>query len=80
MAVVLYGSPTLIALLFMGRLSNHLGRRRASIASLGLLLLNGHHVGTLLAGKVLMGLGAGMASSNVTADIVGTAPTRPGVP
>ncbi len=83
LAVVTYDLPTLVALLTMGRLSNHLGRRRTAIASLGLLvlgclvLLNVHDVGTLLAGRVLMGLGAGLASSNVTAYIVDAAPTRP---
>jgi MFS family permease len=83
LAVVAYDLPTLAALLVMGRLSNHLGRRRTSIASLGLLLLgcllllNVHDVGALLGGRVLMGLGAGLASSNVTAYIVDAAPTRP---
>jgi MFS family permease len=83
LAVVAYDLPTLAALLVMGRLSNHLGRRRASIASLGLLLLgcllllNVHDVGTLLAGRLLMGLGAGLASSNLTAYIVDAAPSRP---
>ncbi|MCE7003704.1 MFS transporter [Kibdelosporangium philippinense] len=83
LAVVVYDLPTLVALLSMGRLSNHLGRRRTSIASLALLalgcllLLNVHDVGTLLAGRVLMGLGAGLASSNVTAYIVDAAPAKP---
>jgi MFS family permease len=36
-----------------------------------------HDVGTLLAGRILMGLGAGLASSNVTAYIVDAAPARP---
>ncbi|WP_260478966.1 MFS transporter [Kibdelosporangium aridum] len=83
LAVVVYDLPTLVALLVIGRLSNHLGRRRTAIASLALLalgcllLLNVHDVGTLLAGRVLMGLGAGLASSNVTAYIVDAAPARP---
>jgi MFS family permease len=83
LAIVAYGLPTLAALLVMGRLSNHLGRRPTSIASLGLLLLgcllllNVHDIGTLLAGRVLMGLGAGLAGSSVTAYIVDAAPTRP---
>ncbi|GAA5014568.1 MFS transporter [Actinopolymorpha pittospori] len=83
LAVVAYDLPTLVALLAMGRLSNHVGRRPTSIASLGLLalgcllLLNVRDVGTLLAGRVLMGLGAGLASSNVTAYIVDAAPAKP---
>ena len=83
LAIVAYDLPTLAALLLLGRLSNHLGRRRTSIASLGLLLLgcllllNVHDIGTLLAGRLLMGLGAGLASSSVTAYIVDAAPARP---
>ncbi|WP_344210640.1 MFS transporter [Kribbella sancticallisti] len=83
LTIVVYDLPTLAALLMMGRLSNHLGRRPTALASLGLLvlgcllLLNVHDVSTLLAGRVLMGLGAGLASSNVTAYIVDAAPSRP---
>jgi hypothetical protein len=53
------------------------------IASLGLLLLgcllllNVHHIGILIAGRLLMGLGAGLASSSITAYIVDGAPARP---
>jgi MFS family permease len=39
MAVVAYAVGTIGALLVLGRLSNHLGRRLTAIASLGLLLL-----------------------------------------
>src|SRR5215472_2001488 len=39
MAVVAYAAGTIAALLVLGRLSNHLGRRLTAIASLGLLLL-----------------------------------------
>jgi MFS family permease len=83
LAVGAYGLSILAALLVLGRLSNHLGRRPTSIASLGLIvlgclaLLDVHDVGTLLAGRVLIGLGAGLASSNVTAYIVDAAPARP---
>ena len=38
MAVVAYAVGTIAALLVLGRLSNHLGRRLTAIASLGLLL------------------------------------------
>ncbi|WUV21540.1 MFS transporter [Kribbella sp. NBC_01484] len=83
LTVVAYDLPTLAALLVMGRLSNHVGRRSTAIASLGLLalgcllLLNVHDIGTLLAGRVLMSLGAGLASSNVTAYVVDAVPSRP---
>ena len=38
MAIVAYAVGTIAALLVLGRLSNHLGRRLTAIASLGLLL------------------------------------------
>lgn len=82
-AVGVYALGTLAALLVTGRLSNHLGRRPVAMASLGLLLLgcllllDVHDAGTLLLARGLMGLGAGLASSNVTAYIVDTMPARP---
>ena len=39
MAVVSYSIGAIAALLVLGRLSHHLGRRRTALASLGLLLL-----------------------------------------
>jgi MFS family permease len=83
MTVVAYSAATLSTLLVLGRLSNHLGRRPTALASLGLvvlgclLLLNVHHIGILIAGRLLMGLGAGLASSSLTAYIVDAAPARP---
>lgn len=83
MTVVAYSVATLATLLVLGRLSSHLGRRPTSIASLVLLLLgcvpllNVHDVGILIAGRLLMGLGAGLASSSLTAYIVDAAPARP---
>jgi MFS family permease len=83
MTVVAYSAATLITLLVLGRLSSHLGRRPTSIASLVLLvlgcalLLSVHDIGILIAGRVLMGLGAGLASSGLTAYIVDAAPARP---
>jgi MFS family permease len=79
MAVVTYSVGTLAGLLVLGRLSNHLGRRLTAIASLGLillgclLLLNMCGVGTLLAGRVVMGIGTGLASSTLTSYIVDAA-------
>jgi MFS family permease len=83
MTVVAYSVGTIGTLLVLGRLSNHVGRRPTALASLGLLvlgcvvLLNVHHIGILIAGRLLMGLGAGLASSSLTAYIVDAAPTRP---
>ncbi|MER7379816.1 MFS transporter [Streptomyces lanatus] len=81
--VVAYSAATLTTLLFLGRVSNHLGRRPISIASLGLLLLGCllllrvHDIGVLIAGRLIMGLGAGLASSSLTSYIVDSAPSRP---
>ncbi|MBE1604036.1 MFS transporter [Actinopolymorpha pittospori] len=83
LTVVAYSAATLGTLLVVGRLSNHVGRRPIAIASLGLLvlgcllLLNVHAIGILIAGRLLMGLGAGLASSSLTAYIVDAAPARP---
>ncbi|WP_433296528.1 MFS transporter [Pseudonocardia sp. CA-142604] len=83
MTVVAYSVATLATLLMLGRLSNHLGRRPTSIASLILLLvgcvllLNVHEIGILIAGRLLMGLGAGLASSSLTSYVVDAAPARP---
>src|SRR5438552_229664 len=83
MAVAAYAVGTIAALLVLGRLSNHLGRRLTAISSLGLLLLgclpllNVHDIDTLLAGRLLVGVGTGLASSSLTSYIVDAAPSRP---
>nr|WP_311132300.1 MFS transporter [Nonomuraea gerenzanensis] len=83
LTLVAYSAATLSTLLTLGRVSNHAGRRPTAIVSLGLLvlgcllLLNVHDLGILIAGRFLMGLGAGLASSSLTAYIVDAAPTRP---
>src|SRR3954452_4342807 len=83
MTVVAYSVGTIGTLLTLGRLSSHVGRRPTALGSLGLLtlrclvLLNVHHIGILIAGRLLMGLGTGLASSSLTAYIVDTAPARP---
>jgi MFS family permease len=84
MTIVAYSVGTLGTLSVLGRLSSHVGRRPTALASLGLLvlgclvLLRVHHVGVLIAGRLLMGVGAGLASSSLTAYVVDAAPTRPG--
>src|SRR3954468_12353685 len=83
MTVVAYSAATLTTLLVLGRLSNHVGRRPTSIASLCLLvlgcllLLKVHTIGMLIGGRLLMGLGAGLASSSLTSYVVDAAPSRP---
>lgn len=83
LTVVAYSAATLGTLLVLGRLSSHVGRRPAAVAGLGLLvlgclvLLNVHDIGILIAGRLLMGLGAGLASSSLPAYIVDAAPPEP---
>ncbi|WP_354115549.1 MFS transporter [Bradyrhizobium sp. LA7.1] len=82
-AVVAYAIGTITALLGLGRLSNHLGRRLTAITSLSLillgclLLLNVHEIDVLLVGRLLVGLGTGLASSSLSSYIVDAAPSRP---
>jgi MFS family permease len=70
-------------LLVFGRLSHHVGRRPVAITSLlvlvagCLVLLDVHHIAVLIAGRALMGVGAGLASSSLTSYIVDAAPARP---
>jgi hypothetical protein len=83
MAVVSYAVGTIAALLVLGRLSNHLGRRLAATTSLGLLLLgcllllNVRDIDVLLAGRFLEGVGTGLASTSLSAYIFDAAPSRP---
>src|SRR3954466_7365712 len=83
MAIVTYSVGAMAGLLVLGRLSNHLGRRLTAISSLGLLLLgclfllNVHDIDTLLAGRLLVGVGTGLASSSLSSYIVDAAPSRP---
>lgn len=83
MAIVSYSAATLTTLLVLGRLSSYLGRRPTSIAGLVLLLvgclllLDVHAVGILVLSRLLMGVGAGLASSSLSAYIIDTAPTQP---
>jgi hypothetical protein len=71
------------ALLVLGRLSNHIGRRPVALAALGvtalgcLVLTQVHGVAPLIAGRILQGLGAGLASSALAAFIVDSAPVSP---
>ena len=83
MAVVTYAIGTIAALLLLGRLSNHVGRRLAAIASLGvillgcLVLLEVHDIAMLLAGRLLVGVGTGVASSSLSSYIVDASPGQP---
>lgn len=81
--VVAYSVGTVAALLVLGRLSNHLGRRPTAILTLALLLLgcllllNVHQIGTLVIARLLAGVGVGLASSGLTSYVVDAAPSKP---
>ncbi len=84
LSVVAYFAGTILALLCLGRLANHVGRRPAAMATLLVMLvgcvvlLDVTGLGMLIAGRFLMGIGAGMASSALTTYIVDAAPGQPG--
>lgn len=83
LVAVAYFACAVFALLVLGRLSNHYGRRPVSIAALlvavagclTLLFVNSFTV--LLVGRALQGLAAGLASSAIGAYAVDTAGPRP---
>lgn len=83
LTVVAYSVGTVAALLVLGRISNHLGRRPTAFATLSvlllgcLLLLNVHSVGMLVSARLLTGIGVGLASSGLTAYLVDAAPRKP---
>lgn len=83
LTVVSYFVGTLTALLCLGRISNHVGRRPAGLATLlllvagSLVLLNVTGVLPLAGGRFLMGLGCGLASSALMAYVADTAPADP---
>lgn len=83
LTVVAYFLGTIGALLCLGRLSTHLGRRPASLATLALVMagclvmLDVDSVWPVVVGRFLMGLGCGMASSTLMAYVVDSAPEDP---
>lgn len=83
LTAVAYFVAAVTALLVLGRLSNHLGRRLLSIAALlltaagSLVLTQVSGPAPLILGRVLQGLGAGLASSAIAAYIVDSAPRSP---
>jgi MFS family permease len=83
LTAVAYFAGAVLALLVLGRLSNHLGRRPVTLAALVLagagclVLIEVHGTGTLVTGRVLQGLACGLASSAVAAYVVDTAPATP---
>jgi MFS family permease len=80
---VAYFVAAATALLVLGRLSNHLGRRPVALTALAsaaiscLVLLAMHGVVTLLVARVLQGLASGLASSALGAYVIDSAGQRP---
>jgi MFS family permease len=83
LTAVAYFVAVMAALVVLGRLSNHLGRRPVALAALAvtaagtLVLTEVHSVAPLITGRVLQGIGCGLASSAVAALIVDSAPSSP---
>jgi MFS family permease len=83
LTAVAYFAAAVTALLLFGRLSNHLGRRHVSVAALlvtasgCVVLTDVHGPALLILGRILQGLGAGLASSAIAAYIVDTRPRSP---
>jgi len=83
LVAVTYFAGAVFALLVLGRLSNHLGRRPVSIAALViaaagcLVFLTVDGAGPLMIGRGLQGLAAGLAASAIGAYAVDTAPASP---
>ncbi len=81
-SLAIYIVPAALALLMFGHLSNHIGRRAVSLASMtfgaaGLLVLAGlHGLTLLLLGRALQGFATGLAMSAVAAYVVDLDPPR----
>lgn len=81
--VVVYFGGSILSLLVLSRFSNHPGRKPVGLATMAVLiaglivLLDVRSLGVLLLGRFLVGRGAGLASSCLTAYIVDAAPTSP---
>jgi MFS family permease len=80
---VAYFVAVMVALLVLGRVSNHVGRRPVALAALGvaaigcLVLTQVHGIAPLMAGRVLQGIGCGLASSALAAFIVDSTQDSP---
>jgi MFS family permease len=78
-----YFVAIMVALVVLGRLSNHLGRRPVSLLALALtatgtlVLTQVHSAAPLIAGRMLQGIGCGLASSALAAFVVDSASVSP---
>ncbi|GAA1204442.1 MFS transporter [Prauserella alba] len=82
-AAVTYFVAVMLALVVLGRLSDHLGRRTVTLVAVGLAaagslaLLDVTGLGVLMTGRALQGLACGLGSSAIAAYIVDLTPERP---
>ena len=82
-AAVTYFVAVMIALVVLGRLSDHVGRRAVALTAVSLAaagslaLLDVTGLAVLMAGRALQGLACGLGSSAVAAYIVDLAPAKP---
>ncbi|MDZ5077758.1 MFS transporter [Nesterenkonia sp. HG001] len=82
-AAAVYLIAAAFALLVLGRLSDHLGRRPVAVVALVLaaagmgVLLTVDSAAPLLLGRTMQGLATGIATSTLGAYAIDTAPTRP---
>ncbi|SDH51106.1 MFS transporter [Agrococcus jejuensis] len=82
-AAVVYLAAAALALLVLGRLSDHVGRRPIALAAMALSIVGTLTLTTvdaepqLLVGRILQGLGCGLATGSLGALVVDTAPERP---
>ncbi|AXK45700.1 MFS transporter [Brachybacterium saurashtrense] len=82
LAAVAYFVAVMVALVVLGRLSDHVGRRAVALAAVvlaaagSLSLLDVTGLGVLVTGRVLQGVACGLGSSAIAAAIVDLAPAR----
>lgn len=82
-ATAAYLAATACALLFFGRLSDHLGRRPVAFVAVvtaisgAVVMLTVDGAADLVAGRVLQGVACGLASSAIGSLVVDTAPEQP---
>ncbi|MBM9614148.1 MFS transporter [Desulfobulbus rhabdoformis] len=80
LTAVVYFIGAITALLFMGRISNHLGRKPITLTSYlltalaCLILMKVDSATPLIVGRLLLGISCGLASSTVTSYIADSAP------
>jgi MFS family permease len=83
LVAVTYFVCAVLALLVLGRLSDHLGRKPVSVGALltalvgCIVLADVHDLVSLIIGRGLQGLAAGVAASAIAAYAVDTAPDQP---